>query len=292
VTGHWYSGVGEEAASVGAFWAAARDDVCCPHYRCALVVHHLRGRPLEDIFAALLSKRDAASRGRHLPPFDGYPEGNVLPYVSVMLGPQLAVAAGAALAFKHRGEPRVAIVGFGDGTAGTGDFHETLNMSASLSLPIVFYCQNNQFSISTRPERTLAGESIAAWAERYGMPATRVDGNHAPEVVAAMRAAITRARERGGPSCVEMITYRRTGHFVADPAHYRGAEELAQWKQRDPLTLCGDHLCSRHGASRDHLGGIAAAAEHAVREARRAAQQRPPWTADDLDLGGVYERAY
>jgi TPP-dependent pyruvate/acetoin dehydrogenase alpha subunit len=204
-----------------------------------------------------------------------------MPYVTMVLGPNLGVAAGCALAFRSRGEQRVAVATLGDGTAGTGDFHESLNLAASLSLPVVFVCQNNQFSISTPARAALAGGSVAGWAERYGMPAEAIDGNDVEAVRAAVGGAVERARAGGGPAFVEALTYRRTGHFGADPAAYRDAGELREWEARDPIARAEAAL----GVPLEEVWERARAE---VAEAAREAGEQPPLTVADLGLEDVY----
>jgi TPP-dependent pyruvate/acetoin dehydrogenase alpha subunit len=212
---HWYPSVGEEAVVVGTFSGLAEGDMAVPHYRGALIVPWLRGRPLRDVMACLVQRRTSPTAGRLYGSFTGALDLGVMPYVTMVLGPNLGVATGCALAFRCRGEPRVAVATLGDGTAGTGDFHESLNLAASLSLPVVFVCQNNGWSISTPADSALAGRSVAEWAERYGMPASQVDGNDVMAVREAVGAAVEHARTGRGPSFVEARTYRRTRGPIA-----------------------------------------------------------------------------
>ncbi|HJQ48170.1 MAG TPA: thiamine pyrophosphate-dependent dehydrogenase E1 component subunit alpha [Amycolatopsis sp.] len=290
LSGLWYPSIGEEAAVVGTHWCGEPGDVLYPHYRGSLVVQWMRGRSLEDIFRATLHREGSVSRGRHAPPFDGHAAGRVMPFASIMLGPNIGMAAGTALALKHRGERAIAICAFGDGTSGTGDFHETLNMASVLRLPTVFVCQNNQFSISTPASEALAASSIKDWASGYGMPATQVDGNDVVAVVEAVSAAVAHTRQERGPSFVELSTYRRTGHFAADPARYRDPEQLRQAEAADPITRFGQYLTSRLGVTAEELTSIADAAREQVTAALEAAKRDRELTADDLDLTGVYAR--
>lgn len=290
LSGLWYPAIGEEAAVVGAHWCAEHDDVLYPHYRGSLAVQWMRGRSLEDIFLAMLNRDGVASRGRHAPPFDGFIGGRVMPYASIMLGPNIAMAAGVSLALKYRGGRAIAIAGFGDGTSGTGDFHETLNMAEVLGLPTVFVCQNNQFSISTSARDALAGTSICDWASRYGMPADSVDGNDVVAVVTAVRKAIDYTRAEQRPSFVELRTYRRTGHFVADPALYRDQQEVRDAEAADPIMRLARHLGTDHAVPTDDINRIAARARADVAAAADYAAGQAELTEKDLDLTGVYAR--
>jgi pyruvate dehydrogenase E1 component alpha subunit len=283
---HWYAGIGEEAVVVGTFSALEPEDFAAPHYRGALIIPWLRGRPLEDVLACVAQHRGSPTGGRLYGSFAGALELGVMPYVTMVLGPNLSVAAGAALAYRTRGEQRVALATHGDGTAGTGDFHESLNLAASLELPCVFVCQNNQFSISTSTRATLAGESVADWASRYGMPSRQIDGNDVEAVHTAVGEAVAAARAGEGPSFIEALTYRQTGHFGGDPAVYRSAEQHAEGIARDPIARAEAQLRER-GVSDEQL---AHAAEEVAADLRRAAEiveQAPPLTAADLGLDEV-----
>jgi TPP-dependent pyruvate/acetoin dehydrogenase alpha subunit len=289
LSGLWYPAIGEEAAIVGTYWCSEPEDVLYPHYRGSLVVQWMRGRTLEDVFRVMLHRHGAASRGRHAPPFDGHPNGLVMPFASIMLGPNMAMAAGSGLALKHRGSRAISICAFGDGTSGTGDFHETLNMAAVLRLPTLFVCQNNQFSISTHATKALAAP-IHDWARGYGIPSSLVDGNDVLAVVEAVRAAAAHTRESGGPSFVELSTYRRTGHFVADPARYRDSEELRRAEKADPITRFSEYLVERLGFEPEALDSAARQAHEHVANAVEVALGDRELTAGDLDLTGVYAR--
>jgi TPP-dependent pyruvate/acetoin dehydrogenase alpha subunit len=280
---HWYAGIGEEAVPIGTFGALAPDDFVAPHYRAALIVPWLRGRPLREVLGCVVQRRSSPTLGRLYGGFAGGIELGVLPYVTMVLGPNLGVAAGAALAFRTRGESRVAVATLGDGTTGTGDFHESLNLAATLSLPCVFVCQNNQFSISTPTCKTVAGGSIAGWAGRYGIEAKQVDGNDIEAVREAVGSIVDRARAGGGPGFVEALTYRRTGHFVADPAAYRSDEESQAWRARDPIERARTTLLSR-GIDEASLDAVVGEAQASVAEAAAALNAQPELTAEDLGL--------
>jgi len=281
-TPHWYAGLGEEATVVGTFMSLTREDFASPHYRGSLVIGWLRGRPLADVLACVNQRQGSPTLGRLYGSFAGALDYGVMPYVTMVLGPNLAVAAGAALAFQRRGESRVALASMGDGTTGTGDFHETLNMAASMRVPCVFVCQNNQFSISTSTRSMLACETIADWASRYGMPAERIDGNDVEAVHGAVSAAVARARAGGGPSFVEALTYRHTGHFAADPAVYRSAEEHATWMERDPIARAEARL-RELGVADEALARVREQVAEELRGAAEELDARPPLTAADLE---------
>jgi acetoin:2,6-dichlorophenolindophenol oxidoreductase subunit alpha len=283
LTPHWYPSIGEEATIVGTFSGLDAGDVAAPHYRGGLIVPWLRGRPLADVLACVHPSRESPTRGRLYGPFCGDVERRVVPYVTMVLGPTIAIAVGAALTFKLRAARNVAVASFGDGTAGTGDFHEALNLAAGRRLPVIFVAQNNQFSISTRASSALACDSIAEWARSYRMPAQRVDGNDVVAIADAVRSATARARDGGGPSFIEAQTYRLTGHFIADPAPYMDSREMEEQRRRDPLLVAEERLRAA-GVREEVFETEREAAKAAVAQAAREAKARPPLTAGDLGL--------
>jgi TPP-dependent pyruvate/acetoin dehydrogenase alpha subunit len=287
---HWYASVGEEATIVGTFSGLTDGDFAAPHYRGSLIVPWLRGAPIEQVVASVIQRTVSPTRGRLPGAFGGDISRQVFPYITMVLGPNLAVATGAALSFKLRGQPNVAVASFGDGTAGTGDFHETLNSASVLKVPVVFVCQNNQYSISTSYREMLACESIADWAARYGMPAASVDGNDVGAVSAAVAEGVDRARHGEGPSFMEALTYRRTGHFRADPAAYRPVGEAEAWEERDPIAAVERVLLDSGDTSASALEETWAECRAQIAAAVARVERSPLLTSADLGLEEVYER--
>ncbi len=224
---------GQEAAAIGSGFAAVKGvDFLVPCYRenAALFLH---GLPMHYIFLHWMGDE----RGNQIP------EGvNVTP-LSIPIGTQMLHATGIAWAFKLRKEERVAITYFGDGATSEGDFHEAMNFASTLEVPVVFFCQNNQWAISVPREQQMASETVAQKAIAYGMPTIQVDGNDLFAVYKASKEAIERARGGGGPSFIEAVTYRLGDHTTADDARrYRDAEEVEAWKNRDPVIRLRKYL--------------------------------------------------
>lgn len=234
---HWYPAIGEEATLVGSFAGLEPGDFVAPHYRGRLVVMWLRGLSLADIFGGVLGAADAQETGRLSGLHRGSREARILPLVTNVLGPNVPTAAGLALSCKLQRGSQVVVVSFGDGTAGLGDLHETLNLAVTLRLPLVLVCQDNQYSISTRTAATRGPQDLSAWARAYQLPAQQVDGNDIESVARSVGTAVERARAGGGPSFVDCLTYRVAGHFVADQGGYRPSEEVAEWAARDPVLI-------------------------------------------------------
>lgn len=182
--------------------------------------------------------------------FNGYEEGNLNPGndrtlpISIVLASQLPHAVGLAYGSKLRGEPdTVALVMFGDGSTSEGDFHEALNFAGVLNAPVVFFCQNNQFAISTPKAYQTRSATIAQKAVAYGMPGIRVDGNDALAVYQATKEAVDRARAGEGPTLIEAVTFRMGVHTTADdPSRYRSDDTVKEWEKKDPLVRFRGYL--------------------------------------------------
>ncbi len=168
--------------------------------------------------------------------------GNVVS-ISSPVGTQLPQAVGAAMAFAYRGERRVVGAWVGDGTAAQGDFHHALNFASVFRPPCVLHVVDNQWAISTHRNLSTGGATFAARADAYRMPGLRVDGNDFLAVYAAEAWAIERARRGGGPTLVELVTYRRDAHSTSDdPTQYRAADEADHWPGGDPIERLKRHL--------------------------------------------------
>jgi TPP-dependent pyruvate/acetoin dehydrogenase alpha subunit len=152
-----------------------------------------------------------------------------------IVGGQIPVATGMALAFKSKGLKNVAVPFFGEGACNEGAFHESANLAAVWKLPVIFLCENNMYAISLRFDEFIPVKSVAVRAKAYGMPGVTVDGNDVVAVYEAIRRAAARARKGLGPSLVEAKTYRLAGHLCDDPGYYRPKEEVAEQWSRDPI---------------------------------------------------------
>ena len=223
--GTYPSILGQEASQLGSALASEKGDWLFPSYRESGVYIAL-GFPLH----MLLQYWAGDERGMRVP------EGmNVLP-VCIPVGTQIPHAVGAAMAAKYRKDRAAAIVYFGDGGSSRGDFHEGMNMAGVFKLPVVFLCQNNQWAISVPRDRQTASKTIAQKAVAYGFEGIQVDGNDFLAVYKATRDAMAKAKEGGGPTLIECVTYRMSDHTTADDAsRYRPKEETEKWKARDPL---------------------------------------------------------
>ena len=249
----WFPAEGEEAVIAGAFYGLRPDDVAAPHYRGPFLAYAMRGASLSRLVAQALAKSTGYARGRALG-FTGPAHLGFVPWVAGDLGTTIGVATGCAVGFHYERSSRVVVCSFGDGTTNRGDFHEALNLAALWKLPIVYICQNNQYSISLHASEVLPIESIATRAGSYGMPGVAVDGNDVVAVHQAVRDAVSRARNGGGPSLIEARTYRLGGHWASDPGGYRMPDVEDAWRKRDPVpravaNLLSDGLIDEVGAA-------------------------------------------
>jgi pyruvate dehydrogenase E1 component alpha subunit len=276
--------VGEEACAVGACAALNRDDVITSTHR----GHgHLiaKGGDPRLMMAELAARETGYCAGKggslHMTDFDlGIMGAN-----GIVAG-GIPMAVGAGLAFKMQGTSRVALAFFGDGATNEGAFHEALNMAGLWKLPVVFFCENNQYGEGTPQHKQAPVAQLSLRASSYAMPGFTVDGNDALAVYEATRAAVTRARQGQGPTLVEGLTYRYRGHYEGDPQVYRGREEVAAWELKDPIPRHKRRMMEDgigEADIEDVEGQVLAIIDEAVDYARRA----PGVKVEDA-LTGVY----
>ncbi|WP_447974423.1 thiamine pyrophosphate-dependent dehydrogenase E1 component subunit alpha [Nitrospira sp. Kam-Ns4a] len=233
IVGGVYTSNGMEAIAVGYASALERDDIIAPYHR-DVGAFLVRGITPGEIVAQYLGKRTGPTKGKDGNVHIGDLKRGVIGFVS-HLADNLPVAAGAALAFKIRGEARVVVTNTGDGGTSRGDFHEAMNFAAVRKLPVVFFCNNNQYAYSTPLSLQMAIPDVADRAKAYGMPSEIVDGNDVAAVFLAAKRAIRRAREGGGPTFIECKTMRMHGHSEHDSAKYVPRALLEEWKPKDPI---------------------------------------------------------
>ena len=240
VGGFLHLSIGEEATIVGSARALRDEDYLISTYRSH--GHALaRGTPPENVMAELFGRVDGCSGGRggsmHM--FDlarrfmgGYG----------IVGGNLPIAAGIALASDLKGTEEITLCQFGDGASNQGTFGETLNIAALWKLPVVFMVTNNQFGMGTALGRHSAVTDLQRKGESLGVPGMRCDGMDVLDTHAVLAEAVRRVREDRQPVLVEAVTYRFRGHSMADPEQYRTKEEVARWRERDPLPVFGELL--------------------------------------------------
>jgi pyruvate dehydrogenase E1 component alpha subunit len=269
VPGSFYDGRGQEAISVGAAFAlAARDRLCILHRD--LGAHFVRGVTVDRYLANYMGRADGVTGGKDGNMHFGERELGCVGMVS-MLPDMALVANGLALAMKMRGEDRVAMTFFGEGSTANGQWHEAMNLAGVQRLPVVFVLENNRFAYSTPNELEFAVDPVRR-AAGYGFPGVEVDGNDVEAVFAAAHAAVERARDGGGPTLIECQTMRMHGHGAHDDMSYVPPELFAEWEARDPVEGYAARLVAEHGfaaaeveAIRAEVRGlVAAGAERAL----------------------------
>jgi pyruvate dehydrogenase E1 component alpha subunit len=200
-----------------------------------------------------------------------------------IIGAHLPVAAGAAWSAQYRGTEQVSVCFFGDGTTNIGAFHEALNFAAVWKLPVVYVCENNLYMEYTPISAVTAVEHPAAdRASAYGLPSIVVDGNDADAVYKVASDALAKARAGGGPSLIEAMTYRHSGHSRADPGKYRPEGELEKWLLRDPLIMYRDRLL-KEGVNELTLKDMESTAMGKVDAATTTAKASPLPSLDDIE---------
>ena len=273
IAGSMHTGQGQEAVAVGVAASLRPTDMVTCTYRGHGLALALGLTPLA-LIAEMLGRKDGALGGKGGSMHLSAPEVGLLPTFAIV-GGGIPVAVGAAYASQIAKDGGVAVAVFGDGAANIGAFHEALNMAAVWKLPVVFVCENNLYGEYSRIDKTTPLKDIASRASAYAMPGEVVDGQDIDVVMQAMTRAVERARAGGGPTLLEMKTYRYAGHSRGDPAKYRPAGELERWKERDPITLYGKALQSRGVADDARLAAVRDDVTRSVAAAVAAAKVSP-----------------
>jgi pyruvate dehydrogenase E1 component alpha subunit len=273
--------IGQEATGVGAISALRPGDYVVSSYR-----EHghaiAKGMEPRAVMAELYGKATGCSKGKggsmHMFSADKRLYGG-----QAIVGAQLVIGAGMAFGIQYEESDDVVMTLFGDGAVDEGAFHEGLNVAALWKLPVIYLCENNQYSMGMAVKKAWSVESLEPRAAAYNMPYAKVDGMDVLAVRQAVEIAADRARSGGGPTLIEASTYRFRGHSMADPARYRTREEEAEWKaNRDPLRIFEERL-KEAGVARD--ADIRAADERAVKvveESATFAEESPFPNPDEL----------
>ncbi len=288
IRGFFHAYVGQEAIAAGCMTATRAEDPFITGYR----DHGLalaKGADPKACMAELYGKATGIAKGK----------GGSMHFFSKenhfygghgIVGAQIGAGAGLAFAEQYLGTDNAVLCFFGDGAARQGILHETFNLAMLWKLPIVFICENNNYAMGTSVERTSNVVDIYKLADSYEMPGDKVDGMSAEAVHDAVSRAIKRAREKGGPTLLEMKTYRYKGHSISDPQKYRSKEEVDEYKHKDPITLVLHTIKENNFATDEEIkaidDGIAGVAEDSVKFAEES-----PWPDDSELLKDVYTEA-
>jgi acetoin:2,6-dichlorophenolindophenol oxidoreductase subunit alpha len=243
VHGTMHLSIGQEASAVGAVAALAPSDYILSTHRghghCIA-----KGADLGRMMAEFMGKETGYCRGRGGSMHIADVEGGNLGASGIVAG-GLPIATGVGLSMQMQGRGEICLAFFGDGAANEGAFHEALNMAAIWKLPVIFFCENNNYAMSMAVRDAFPTATISERAAAYGMPGVTVDGNELLAVYEATVEAVRRARNGDGPSLIEARTYRWRGHSKSDRNLYRTQQEIEEWKQRDPIIRLREQLLSQ-----------------------------------------------
>jgi pyruvate dehydrogenase E1 component alpha subunit len=285
IGGFLHLAAGEEATIVGTTSVMRDDDYLIGTYRTH--GHAIaRGTPARVVMAELFGREDGCSRGRggsmHI--FD--PERRFMGGYGIV-GGNLPLAAGLALASDYRGDDSVTVCMLGDGASNTGNFGETMNLTALWKLPVVFLVENNLYGMGTSIERHSAVTDLSRKAEGFGVPGIRIDGMDVLAVRERVTEHIRIAREERRPTLVEAFTYRFRGHSAADPEVYRTKEEVEEWRKKDPISTLAERLTAEGVLSEQDIEEIRKAADEEVKAAVEFADASP-----EPALESLYDNLY
>jgi acetoin:2,6-dichlorophenolindophenol oxidoreductase subunit alpha len=274
VKGTSHLSLGQEAVATGFAAAMRPGDLSFCTYRGH--AHTLaRGVPIAKVLGELMQRDIGLMRGKggsmHLTSVDHGVMGSY-----AIIGAHLPIACGAAWRAQYKGQNDVSVCFFGDGTTNIGAFHEALNFAAVWKLPVVFVCENNLYMEYTPiGDVTAVPHPAADRAASYGLPRIIVDGNDADVVYRTAMSAYDKARAGSGPSLIECLTYRYSGHSRADPAKYRPEGELDKWKARDPIKIYRERL-KQFGIDEEVIVRIETDVKRRVDEATEQCKAAPP----------------
>ena len=273
IKGTAHSSVGQEAIAAGACQVLTPDDFLLTHHRGH--GHTIaKGADMGRMFAELMGKADGYCAGLGGSMHIADVESSILG-ANGIVGAGMGLGAGAALAEKLNATGNIGITFFGDGAANEGIFHEAMNLAAVWKLPLIFFCENNQYGLSTPSSQVTAGASIAARANAYGTPNERIDGNDFAAVHASVERAAMRARAGEGPTLIEALTYRWDDHSMrANLPSYRTQDEERDWKTADPIIRLRDQMEGRDEITQPVYDAAVAEIEEEVETAISWAKQR------------------
>ena len=277
--------IGQEAIGAGCMTATTPDDIFITAYRDhALAI--AKGVSAKSCMAELYGKATGCSKGK----------GGSMHFFGLkerffgghgIVGAQIGTGAGLAFAEKYKDTNNVVLCFFGDGAARQGMLHETFNMAMLWKLPVIFICENNNYAMGTSVARTSNVLDIYKLADAYDMPGDRVDGMEPEEVHDGVARAVKRAREKGGPTLLEIKTYRYKGHSMSDPQKYRTKEEMEEYKLKDPVENVLQTLRKEYNIPDSEIETINERVKNQVEESVKFAEESP-WP----DISEVYKDVY
>lgn len=288
--GHHHPGIGVEGIHVGCCFGLGAEDYVVPSHRGKLP-ELMMGVDLKYLMAGYYNRREGLGGGRV--PTGSHMYGDMSKHVipgSGIIGSLIPVATGVGLGIKVKKEKGVVVAFFGDGAANRGDFHEAVNMAAALRLPVVFVLQNNRYSISVSVEKATGMDHLSVRAAGYGIPGKTVEGCDVLEVYEEAARAIKRAREGKGPTLLECMWHRWTGHSISDADIYRTDKERREGEAKCPVMVFKAKLISEGALTEDEFSEMEKRAGDEI-EAAVVYSEKECTDPDPSDiLRGVYSR--
>jgi TPP-dependent pyruvate/acetoin dehydrogenase alpha subunit len=285
VVGGLFRSLGQEADAVGSAYALRQGDILSPLIR-NLGSMLVKGATPVEIIKQYMAKGDSPTRGRELNIHFGDTERGFIGQISP-LGDMVPVMAGVTLTFKMRGENRVGLVYVGDGATSTGAFHEGINFAAVQRCPLVVIVENNGYAYSTPLQKQTAAKQLVDKAIGYGIPGEQADGNDVIATYEVTKRAVDRARDGGGVTLIELMTYRRKGHAEHDNQSYVPAGEIDRWaSENDPVDRYVKQLLAE-GVEKSRLAAIDARVTAEIDNATDEAEASPMPDPTDA-LVGIY----
>lgn len=283
----WFSGIGQEAISVGTALALEPEEFILPVHR-NLGVFTVRGVPISRLLEQFRGTLGGFTKGRDRSFHFGSPEHHIIGMIS-HLGAQLGVADGIALAHRLDKAPHVTVAFSGDGGSSEGDFHEALNVAAVWKLPVLFVIENNGYGLSTPNSEQFAFDSFTAKGPAYGMEAHSIDGNNVLEVLDMAKALGDSMRKDPRPILLEALTFRIRGHEEASGTKYVPEETLQFWSARDPIANYEQYLLTEQVLDQSQVRAIRSEIKAEIDEAVALAFDQPPIIANrDVEEQDVY----
>jgi pyruvate dehydrogenase E1 component alpha subunit len=285
IRGFFHAYIGQEAIAAGCMTATKPEDLFITAYR----DHGLaiaKGISVNSCMAELYGKATGNAKGKGGSMHFFGKEANFYGGHGIV-GAQIGTGAGLAFSEMYRGTDNVCLTYFGDGAARQGMLHEVFNLAMLWKLPVIFICENNNYAMGTSVTRTSNITDIFKLADAYEMPADVIDGMSAEAVHEGVSRAVKRAREKGGPTLLEIKTYRYKGHSISDPQKYRTKEEVEEYKSKDPIQSLLKTIYDNKMATEDEIRQINERVDKAVEESVKFAEESP-WPNDDEVLKDVY----
>ncbi|MFM7646022.1 MAG: pyruvate dehydrogenase (acetyl-transferring) E1 component subunit alpha [Sphingomonadales bacterium] len=285
IRGFFHAYVGQEAIAAGCMTATRPEDLFITAYR----DHGLaiaKGVTVNSCMAELYGKATGCAKGKGGSMHFFSKENNFYGGHGIV-GAQIGTGAGLAFAEQYRNSENVVLTFFGDGAARQGMLHETFNLAMLWKLPVVFICENNNYAMGTSIQRTSNVVDIYKLADAYEMPADTIDGMSAEAVHNGISRAVKRAREKGGPTLIEIKTYRYKGHSISDPQKYRSKEEVDDYRGKDPIQQVLHTIYENKFATEQDIELINQRVDSMVTASVSFAEESP-WPDDSEVLKDVY----